>query len=230
MLERPLLRVLPASALGALVALAACGGPENVPAERADTMPSATDPAYAQRFDGEVDERISTSPGEEGGLVVLFPRVVTSAGVDAPERTMVHDALRAIGERVANGRPLDVRPEPERACPRGGCAAVSLGAVLLRASAGCAVVATVSQPGETPARLIAWAGEVELRNTNVPFREPPEQHIRVHDMVPCADLATAMMANEPEIEAELSRMLPGGAPAAEEASSGDDAEAHDAAE
>jgi hypothetical protein len=73
----------------------------------------------------------------------------------------------------------------------------------------------VSRPGEVPARLIPWAGEVELLDTNVPFRDPPERHIRVHDMVPCADLATAMTANVPAIEEELRLQFPATEPESE---------------
>ncbi len=166
-------------------------------------MPDANDPGYAASFDGTMDERVSTSAGEEGGFVVLWPRIVTSAGTEAHEGAAVQAALRAIVERVADGAPVDVRPEPQRACPQSGCAGVAVGAVLLESQNACAVVATVSRSGPTQSALVPWAGEVELRNHNVPFREPPEQHIRVVDFLPCSELSTALSAGEPEIEARI---------------------------
>jgi hypothetical protein len=142
-------------------------------------------------------------------VVILYPRVVAAEGVEAPEADAIQQALSAIAERVGEGRPLDVRPEPERVCPRGGCVAPSVGAVLLRAEAGCAVVVTLSHPGETPARLLPWVGELELRNTNVPFRDPPERHITTHDMVRCSELSAKMAEAESTIEEEVTALLRG---------------------
>lgn len=166
--------------------------------EEGAPLPDANDPAYAASFDGTVDERVSTSGGTEGGVVVLWPRVITRDTGDAAEASEIHAALQAIGGRL--GRPVDVRPEPQRVCPQAGCAAMSIGAVLLKSGTGCAVVATVAQPGTSPARLVPWAGDVELRATVVPFREPPEAQVRVLDFVPCSDLSTSLAAGEPAVE------------------------------
>ena len=161
-------------------------------------MPDANDPAYAASFDGTVDERVSTSRGTEGGVVVLWPRIITRDTSDAGEAPEIQSALRAIAQRL--GRPLDVRPEPQRVCPQAGCEAMSIGAVLLKSGTGCAVVATVAQAGSSPSRLVPWAGDIELRATVVPFREPPEAQVRVLDFVACSDLSTSLAAGEPAIE------------------------------
>jgi len=183
-----------------------CGGSTTPEAE--EPMPDANDPSYAASFDGTVDPRVSTSAGEEGGFVVLWPRVVTAAGTEAFEGGEVQAALRSIVERVAEGAPIDVRPEPERACPQSGCAGTAVGAVLLKSGSACAVVATVSRAGPTQSHLVTWVGEVELANHNVPFREPPEQHINVRDFLPCAELGTALSANEPDVEALIVQSRP----------------------
>jgi len=190
-----------------LLALAACGSSGPARETTPEPLPDPDDPAYAESFDGTVDERVSTSRGEEGGVVVLWPRVVSSGVDEVPETSEVQSQLRAIAERAAEGRPVDVRPEPQRVCPQGGCEAAAVGAVVLRADTGCAVVATASLPGPTPARLVPWAGQVELAEHNVPFREPPEQHIRVTDFVPCSDLATALYSVEPEIEQAVREVI-----------------------
>lgn len=197
-----------------LLPLLGCGSAQSDADTAAGTgpLPDPDDPAYAARFDGTVDERVSTSAGEPGGVVVLWPRVVTSGGGDAPEAAEVQRELRGIVERAADARAVDVRPEPQRVCPQGGCRGLAVGAVLLRSGTGCAAVATVSQPGETPTQLVAWAGDVQLRNHNVPFREPPEQHLSVRDFVPCEELTTALLAGEPavaeRVRQELSRVEP----------------------
>ena len=167
-------------------------------------MPRADDPAYAASFDGSVDERVSTSRGTVDGIVVLWPRVTASGG-SAAQAAAVQQRLRAIAERL--GRTLDVRPEPQRVCPQSGCLGASLGAVLLQSGTGCAVVATISRAGTAPARLVAWAGDVELRQTMVPFREPPEQQVRVVDFAACSDLETSLLAAEPEIEQAIRQEL-----------------------
>ncbi|MBW2460928.1 MAG: hypothetical protein JRH11_04730 [Deltaproteobacteria bacterium] len=186
--------------------LAACGSGD---LQSDEPLPDSRDPSYAQSFDGHVDPRVSSSAGEEGGVVVLWPRVVTSAGASAVfEASEVQAALRSIAERVFEGAPIDVRPDPQRTCPQSGCAGVAIGAVVLKSSSACAVVATVSRPGPTDAHLVAWVAEVELQNHHVPFREPPESHIRVVDFLPCAELATSLAANEPAVEELLRQTAP----------------------
>jgi hypothetical protein len=109
----------------------------------------------------------------------------------------VQTRLRAVVERTLPGRTVDVRPEPERVCPRAGCNAMTVGFSLYHSNSGaCSVVALVSGAGASPARLIPWAGRVQLREETVPFREPPEGRILVEDAVPCAGLNEALTAGE----------------------------------
>lgn len=155
---------------------------------------------------GADDPRISTSAGPEGGIVVLWPRVTPAS--DSVPAADVQAALRVIAERAAAGRPVEVRPDPERACPQAGCRATALGAVLLHSGNGCAVVATVSAPGRTPQRLVAWVGNVNIRTFEVPFRQPPEGHVRIDDFASCAELAGSLQENTGQIETTLRTTMP----------------------
>lgn len=182
----------------ALLFLSACGSsPTTVTPQ---PMPDPDDPAYAASLEGPSDSRVSRSRGTEGGVVVLWPRVLEGAEAEGPT---VQDRMRQVAERVVDASTVDVRPEPERVCPQGGCAAASLGAIIRRNDQGCAVIAMVSPPGQTPARLVPWAGEIRLRETNVPFREAPEPHISIREFVPCGELVDALAAREGEIEAAI---------------------------
>lgn len=164
-----------------------CGAPQE---EEQQQFADSNDPEYIASFNGETDPRVSTSRGEEGGVVVLWPRVVPSEGAEAVAAQAAHlqERLRGIVESSLPGRPLNVRPSPERACPYRGCKGVSVGAVLAHSGRGCAVVALVSQPGQSPYRLVAWTKNTRLRAAVVPFREPPESQIEVGDYRPCDNL------------------------------------------
>src|SRR5258708_37593206 len=107
---------------------------------------------------------IRRSVGVDGGVVVLWPRIPGSAkDPDARQiAAKIQKRLAAIVQRALPGRPIDVRPEPERVCRRSGCAALAVGAVLSKEGGGCAVTATVSAPGASPARLLAWVGIIQL--------------------------------------------------------------------
>jgi len=190
-----------ASMLLASGLLAGCGG-SAPPPDFADP----DDPAYAAAQDrGTTDPRVSTSGGEPGGYVVLWPRIIPSAGAEAlgAQAAALQERLAAMATEAAAGRPVDVRPEPERVCPRDGCAAASVGAVLLHQGGSCAVVAVTARPGRAPAHLAAWAGRVDVLAATVPFREPPEERLRVGDLVPCRDLAAALDARAEEILREV---------------------------
>ncbi len=139
--------------------------------------------------------RISRSVGVEGGVVVLWPRIVLPRGSGLPD-AHTRDLGRALQKRVADlvriavpDKPLDVRPEPERVCPKAGCKAASVGVLFTRAGGGCAAIVTVSRPGTAPAKLLPWIGEVRLHAEQVGFREPPEKALGVRDYVRCSDLA-----------------------------------------
>jgi hypothetical protein len=108
---------------------------------------------------------------------------------NAPETREIAAALqqrlRTILERTFPGKPVDVRPEPERVCPRAGCIAFTVGVLLHRNQAGCVAIALVSGPGTSSAKLVPWGGNVRLRSNVVPFREPPETQITVTDYLRC---------------------------------------------
>ncbi|MCB9597059.1 MAG: hypothetical protein H6719_30325 [Sandaracinaceae bacterium] len=148
------------------------------------------DPAYAASFEGELDPRVSTSAGEPGGYVVLWPRIVPADpdGALSATASAVQQRLVAMVNEAAADHPVDVRPDPERVCPRAGCRAASVGAALLHRQGSCALVAITAPPGTANAHLDPWVGRVEVLNANPPFRDPPEQSVRVEDFVPCGEL------------------------------------------
>jgi hypothetical protein len=137
---------------------------------------------------------ISRSQGVTEGVLVLWPRVVPRD--DSPEArataSAIQQRLRRVAEEALPGRPVDVRPEPERVCPRAGCNGPTLGAVFARVGNGCVVVATVSAPGTSPARLVPWVGTVTLRQQEVPFREPQEGSITITDAARCTEVTGAL--------------------------------------
>lgn len=151
------------------------------------TASAAASAAPAQDKDAP---EISRSGGEEGGVVVFWPRVTPRTDDPATRELAgkVQGKLVELVKKAAPKRARDVRPEPERVCQRSGCAAMTVGVVLVSQDKGCAVVALVSGPGTAPAKLVPWAGAIELKAQEVPFREPPESEITVKDMAPCDKL------------------------------------------
>ncbi len=148
---------------------------------------------------------ITKSVGAEGGAVVLWPRIVPKT--DDPETKEIATLAQARLGLLARelGVEVDRRPEPERVCPRGeGCRAVSVGAVVSRKDKGCAIVATISRPGATPAEIVPWVGQVQLRQTSVPFRDPPESAITVQEFASCDKVRESLSTNAaPADEAKL---------------------------
>jgi hypothetical protein len=146
--------------------------------------------------------------GEPGGFVVLYPRLVLprSAAGQVPDSELksiaaqLQQRLVEIAKRARPNAKIDVRPEPERVCPRSGCKAASLGAVVTRAGAGCAAVALVSAPGTSPQRLVPWAAQMQLKQPTVPFREPPERAVGVSDYVRCGNLVKDAAAQDAAVE------------------------------
>lgn len=148
---------------------------------------------------------ISRSAGVAGGIVVLWPRIIP-----ADYRSESHDEAAFIQQRLVDlvraaypGRPIDVRPSPERVCGQAGCKAISVGAVLLREQNGVAVVALVSEPGRSPSRMIPWAGLTTLRQTMVPFRQPPESYVVVSDFGQMSSLRDDLRLNTAPILAAI---------------------------
>lgn len=152
---------------------------------------------------------ISRDVGEADGVVVLWPRVSPDGkrAVAQAAGWQVQRALVDIVGRAAPERTLSVRPQPERVCPRQGCVAPRVGALVVRHKQGCAVVATLGEPGVSPLRVVPWVGTVQLRATEVPFREPPESWVGVGDFVPCDRLATPLSEGEAAVREALTALL-----------------------
>lgn len=148
---------------------------------------------------------ISHSRGVDGGIVLLWPRVVPRANTVAmrlPAKALQDRLKRMLLEHFPD-RPLDVRPEPERVCPKhGGCLATSVGLLIGVKDGQCVAVVIVSPAGESEQLLMPWAGRVTTKLT-VPFREPPESSMRIHDMVPCDELPIATLEREERVRNAL---------------------------
>ena len=162
------------------------------PAEPAPTNPLLAEPETVE------EKQISTSLGEPGGLLVFWPRIIPRDIVDQNHElaAALQRHTRTVVQRNLPGRSLDVRPEPERVCPQGGCKAPSIGILLSRKQQGCLVLALISKPGESATKIVPWAGEVNLKADTVPFREYPETQITVADYIPCTALLSTMDENE----------------------------------
>jgi hypothetical protein len=178
------------------------------------SAPAAPTPADAPQAGSSGDApEISRSVGKPGGVVVLWPRIVlprNSPGPDAETRELarrIQERVAAVVRRVAGGRDVDVRPEPERVCPRQGCQAATVGALVTRAGGGCAVLALVSGAGPSPARIVPWFGAVNLDSEQVPFREHAERQVHVKDYGSCKSLPEALTEGEPVVEEAVKRAL-----------------------
>jgi hypothetical protein len=203
-----------------LALLVACGsstppatGPAEPIGDGRGSAPSSTGaPAGSPVASGDAPE-ISRSPGKPGGVLVLWPRIVlpsSSPGPDAETRALaqkLQDRLATIARRAAAGRDVDVRPEPERVCPRQGCQAASVGALVTKAGGGCAVLALVSGAGQVPARIVPWFGAVKLDSDQVPFREHAEKNVKVTDYGACTSLPDALGEGESAVEEAVKRAL-----------------------
>ncbi len=205
-----------AAVLGVLV-LACSSTASERPYRSADDPPeSATAPGMPQAapvFEQNDAPEISRSVGSANGIIVMWPRIVMSRSgppkPDAETRAVagkLQARLAELTRRGAAGKTVEVRPEPERVCPRSGCKAVSVGILLARSGKGCAAAALISGPGTGPARIVPWLAKVSTNRTSVPFREPPEQAVSVSDYVPCASVATAAGSDE-DVAKALSEVL-----------------------
>jgi hypothetical protein len=137
-------------------------------------------------------------------VVVLWPRIPGSKDPDSRQiAARIQKRLATIVQRALPGWPVDVRPEPERVCRRSGCAGLAVGAVLSKEGNGCAVTATVSAAGASPARLVAWSGGITLRNQMAPFRQPAEMEISVTDYGSCGAVDGDLGAHEADVESAI---------------------------
>lgn len=172
-------------------------GPNTLGATAAPA-PTPTAPPAAPGPESMEERHVSKSAGAAGGVTLLWPRIIPREIVDENRdlAAALQQRMKSIIEKHLPGRTIDFRPEPERVCPKTGCAGVSVGLLLSRQGQGCLVLALVSRPGASPTKIVPWVGKVTLRSDTVGFREWPESQITVGDYVPCNSLLTTMDAQE----------------------------------
>jgi hypothetical protein len=165
-------------------------------------------PQAAPVVDQSDAPEISRSVGSAGGVLVMWPRIVTSRSgppkPDAETRAIaqrLQARLAELARRAAAGKSVELRPEPERVCPRSGCKAVTVGLLLARAGKGCAAAALISGPGTAPARVVPWLAGMTANRASVPFREPPEVAVDVSDYLPCSDVGAAQGSDDDVVKA-----------------------------
>jgi hypothetical protein len=148
---------------------------------------------------------ISRSAGNADGLLVFWPRVIPRSSdpkLEAIARQLQGQLVK-VAQAATPARARDVRPMPERVCPRTGCEAPSVGALLLHSGGGCAALALVAGPGKPNTRIVPWGGAVTLKSQTVGFRDYPENQVTIRDMVPCDQLLSALAARNAEVEAAV---------------------------
>jgi hypothetical protein len=148
---------------------------------------------------------ISHSKGQAGGIVVLYPRIIpgTIAEENAALAAQIQQKVKAVAEKALPGKPIDLRPKPERVCPKAGCDAMSINVLFTKQSNSCMTVAIINAPGTSPTKLIPWGGLVELKSDTIQFRDMPENFVKIKDYVPCDQLVTSMAAQDQFIEAAI---------------------------
>lgn len=178
------------------------------------TTPAVAGGPNDNRF---IAPEISHSKGVPGGIVVLYPRIIptTIAGENAALATQIQAKVRAVAEKALPGRPIDVRPSPERVCPKAGCEGVSINVLFSRSSTACVTVAIINGPGTSMTKLIPWGGSVEFKTgtDTIQFRDMPENFVKIKDFQPCDQLTTVMADQDQFIEAALRAAAGSAAPA-----------------
>ncbi len=167
---------------------AVCAEPDAL-AEPQEIRPGSEEDEAARLL--RLEAAVSESRGKKGGVVVMWPRVIpyTLDREVAAQAAVLQTRLVAIAERAAPVAHRDVRPQPERVCPRDkGCKGVRLGLLLGQQDGGCVAVGLLGQPGVTDLELIPMAGEIELASESVPFRASPEDAVTVREFVPCSQI------------------------------------------
>jgi len=148
---------------------------------------------------------ISHSKGVAGGVVVLFPRIIPSA-IAAENQNYgqaIQQKMKQMVEKALPGRPIDVRPSPERVCPKAGCDALSIGVLFTRQGNSCIAVALVNAPGVSTTKMVPWGGEVTLKADPIQFRDPPENFVTIKDYSNCDQLVVEMGKQDSFVEAAL---------------------------
>ncbi|MBA3550520.1 MAG: hypothetical protein H0T76_28935 [Nannocystis sp.] len=161
-----------------------------------------------------LDEKISHSKGVAGGVVVLWPRIIpaTIAEENSQIAAQLQAKMKSVVERALPGRAIDMRPKPERVCPKAGCDAMSINVLFTRNSTACAAVAIINAPGTSQTKLMPWGGTVELKSDTIPFRDMPENFVKIKDYQPCDQLIASMAEADQFIEAAIRAAAGGAAP------------------
>jgi hypothetical protein len=180
------------------------------PVTTTEYTPTPSPTATSEPVDSSNAPEISRSTGAAGGAIVLWPRIVLPRGAGKPDpdtrawAAKIQARLVDIARRVMPGKSVEVRPEPERVCPKQGCSAISLGILLARAGGGCSAFALISGPGTSAARIVPWSpGRVKLSSTSVAFREPAEKNVKVEDYATCAKLPEDLAGKDADVEAAI---------------------------
>ena len=178
-------------------------GSATTPSAHAPSEPPATASSAPSNSSPPVDRHVSRSAGETGGVIVLWPRVIPR-GVVAPEvARRVQGHMAELARVTLPTRPVDVRPEPQRTCPSGGCNATAIGVLLSGQGGRCIAVATVAAPGTSEATLLPWGGQVTIKDIKIPNGEAPESQIRIREGVACDRLLDDMSARDEAIARAL---------------------------
>ncbi|MCC6523398.1 MAG: hypothetical protein IT373_12135, partial [Polyangiaceae bacterium] len=125
--------------------------------------PSSEGPQPAGSSDAP---EISRSLGAADGVVVFWPRIIPRSTDPATTKLAkdVQDHLVELVKKALPGKAVDVRPEPERVCPRDGCVAMTVGVLLTSTEGGCVTVGLVAGPGKAESHLVPWGGAVQLKS------------------------------------------------------------------
>ena len=191
---------------------AGCGGSDERVAHQPTQGPSpppGTDPktGLAPAKEGGDAPEVSRGMGLPGGYVLLWPRVNTKGDKAAAEGVAqkVQAKLRDMIKQIAPGADLDVRPSPERVCKSpGGCKSASVGAIVHHdGQNGCAVIAVVSGPGESPQTLVPWVADMRLKSTTAPFHSPPESQVVLEDLEACDQIDTLFGKHAAAVEGAI---------------------------
>jgi hypothetical protein len=134
---------------------------------------------------------VSRSRGPREGVVVLYPRLVPET--DDPVMRSLAASIQeqvtvSVRDAVGPTAKVDVRPAPERVCPKEGCRAASVGLVLGHDGGGCAVVAVIGPAGPVEQALVPLVGDVDLAEGSLAFRAAPEERMVVRELVPCSEV------------------------------------------
>ncbi|MEN0061496.1 MAG: hypothetical protein AAGA48_05055 [Myxococcota bacterium] len=137
---------------------------------------------------GPQGDEVSRSRGSSRGVVVLWPRVVPETD-DPSIRDLadrMQDRLYAAAAKVVPYRRVDVRPAPERVCPReDGCRAPAVSVMIGHREGGCVMLGLLHPPGTQAPIAFTIAGKVEQIEA-LGFRDPPERSVVVREFTSCA--------------------------------------------